>query len=66
MAMNTHFLAELFVVSCAESCDRCAIDTLKLASRIIVVENVVGRILSIYSFAVASFYSVNAIVLAIK
>jgi hypothetical protein len=66
MAVNADFLAELFVVACRKSCDGCAIDTLELASWIIEVKNIVSRILSIYSFAVAAFYHVNAIVLTIK
>jgi hypothetical protein len=66
MAVNANFLAELLVVACGESCDRCAIDTLELAPGIIIVENIIGRELSINPFAIAAFYCVYAIVLTIK
>jgi hypothetical protein len=66
VAVNTHFLAELFVVACAESGHRCAVDTLELAPGVVVVEDVICWILSIYPFAIAAFYCVNAIVLTIK
>jgi hypothetical protein len=39
---------------------------LKLASGVVVVKNIIGRILSILPFAFAAFYHVNAIVLTIK
>jgi hypothetical protein len=39
---------------------------LKFASRIVVVEDVVGRIFPVDSFAVAAFYNMNAIVFTIK
>jgi hypothetical protein len=39
---------------------------LKLASGVIVVKNIIGRILSVLPFAIAAFYHVNAIVLTIK
>jgi hypothetical protein len=39
---------------------------LELASGIVVVKDVVGRIFPVLSFAFAAFYNMNAIVLTIK
>jgi hypothetical protein len=60
------FLAKLFVVACAESRHRCAVDALELAPGVVIVKNIIGRILSVLPFAIAAFYHVNAIVLTIK
>jgi hypothetical protein len=62
----SNFFAKLFVVACAESRHRCAVDALKLASGVVVVEHIIGRILSVLPFAVSAFYHVNAIVFTIK
>jgi hypothetical protein len=39
---------------------------LELASRVIVVKDVVGRILLVFPHAVSAFYNVDAIVFTIK
>jgi hypothetical protein len=39
---------------------------LKLASGVVVIEHIIGRILSVLPLAVSAFYHVNAIVLTIK
>jgi hypothetical protein len=39
---------------------------LKLASRVVVIEDVVGRIFFVDSFTVAAFYYMDAIVFTIK
>jgi hypothetical protein len=39
---------------------------LELASRIVIIEDVVGRIFFVDSFAVAAFYNMDTIVFTIK
>jgi hypothetical protein len=58
--------AELFVVTGTKAADRCAIDTDKLATRIIVIEHIVGRILLIATFTISALDYVYAIVFTIK
>jgi hypothetical protein len=65
-ALCSDFFAELFVVAGAESRHRRAVDALKLASGVVVVEHIIGRILSVLPLAVSAFYHVNAIVITIK
>ena len=65
-ALYTHFLAELFVVSCAESGHRCTKNTLELAPRVIIVKDIVGWILAILPLAIPPFNYVYAIVFTIK
>jgi hypothetical protein len=64
--VHANFLAELFVVACAEATDGGAVDALELASGIVVVKDVVGRILLVSPHTVSAFYNMNAIVFTIK
>jgi hypothetical protein len=64
--VHAHLFAELLVVACAESADRRVKDATELASGVIVVEDVVGRIFTILPFTVSAFYHMYAIVLAVK
>jgi hypothetical protein len=66
MAVNADLLAKLLVVSCTKSRYGCAIDTLELASWVVIIENIICWIFPVDPFAVAAFYNVNAIVLTIK
>jgi hypothetical protein len=64
--VHAYFLAEFFVVACAETTNRGAVDALELASGIVKVKDVVGRILLVSPHTVSAFYNVNAIVFTIK
>jgi hypothetical protein len=64
--VHANFLAEFFVVACAEATDRGAVDALELTTWVVKVKDVVGRILLVFPHAVSAFYNVNAIVFTIK
>jgi hypothetical protein len=64
--LAANFLAKFFVVACGKSTYRCAVDALELASRVVVVEHIIGRIFSVLPSAVSAFYNMNAIVFTIK
>jgi hypothetical protein len=64
--LYANLFAEFFVVSSAEAADRRAIDAGELASGIIVIEYVVGRILLIAAFTISAFNYMYAIVFTIK
>jgi hypothetical protein len=66
VAVLSHFFAKLFVVSGTKSRYRSAVDTAKLATRIVVIKNIVCRVLLIDAIAVSAFYHMNAIVFTIK
>ena len=57
---------EFFAVLCSKACDRCVKDCAMFASRIIIVEHITGRILSVNTFSVDTFYHVYAIFVAVK
>jgi hypothetical protein len=64
--VQANCFANFVVVASAESTDRGVIDTAKLATRVVVVKHVVSWKFAIDSFAIAAFYSVDAIVFTIK
>ena len=64
--VDGQFLTELFVVACAESADRIAVDAAELAPRIVIVEYIGCWIFFVVAFAVASTYDVYTIMITIK
>jgi hypothetical protein len=64
--LYANFFAEFFVVSSAEAADWRAIDADKLATRIIIIEYVIGRIFLIVTFAISALNYMNTIVFTIK
>lgn len=61
-----HFFAELFGISGGKSGHRCAIDRSEFATRIVVIEYVIGRMFFVVSLAAAATNDVDAISVSIK
>jgi hypothetical protein len=64
--VHANFLAEFFVVACAESTYRIAIDAFELASRVVIVKDIVGWIFLISANTISTLNNMNTIVLTIK
>jgi hypothetical protein len=64
--VDGHFSAEFFGVACGKTSHRSAIDRPELASSIVVVEHIVGRMFLIVANTIAAAHDVYAIVITIK